>query len=62
METIERILPKEITEEVNSNNKVTAKINLFIGVRHFVMGIKKIANTLENVLSGGQPGDESKQL
>lgn len=60
-ESIERILPKEISEEVNGNKTVTARINLFIGVRHFVMGIKQIANTLENILSGGDSG-ESKQL
>lgn len=60
-ETIERILPKEISEEVNGNKTVTARINLFIGVRHFVMGVKQIASTMENVLSGGESG-ESKQL
>ena len=60
-ETIERILPKEISEEVNGNKTVTARINLFIGIRHFIQGIKQIATTLENILSGGHPG-ESKQL
>lgn len=49
---------------MNGNKTVTARIKLFVGVRHFVMGIKQIANTLENVLSGGEPGTgaESKQL
>lgn len=61
-ESIEKILPKEISEEVNGNNNtVRARVNLFVGVRHLVMGIKQIVNTFVNILSGGEAG-ESKQL